>query len=267
MGRKSKVKEITYGIFGSLVDILIWQVALVGVSVGKYGSRGVYQAFTEADEFLNKVNHTTLAATWHQLLKKGLITYKKRNNLYSPQITEFGRKRLTKTLPHYQAKRPWDKRIYLITYDIPEIAHKKRDQFRLFLKNLGCKLLQESNWLTPYNPRELVNGFVQKFKIPGTVIVSDIGQDGGVGEKTIQDLLVKLYLLEKINDKYEEFLKDARGDEGSWRDLIFQYLSILKDDPQLPFALLPQWWLGDKAYHVYKRLKERYIISSRPRVK
>ncbi len=267
MGRKSKVKEVTYGILGSLVDLLIWQVALIGASVGKRGSRGVYQAFAEADEFLQQVNHQTLVVTWHQLIKKEFITYKKRDNLYSPQITEFGKKRLAQILPYYQKDRPWDKKIYLITYDIPEKAHMKRDKLRLFLTSIGCKLLQESNWLTPYNPRELVNGLIKKHNIPGTIIVSDIGEDGGVGETTIQDLLVKLYALEEINDKYDEFLKDTRREERSLQELIFQYLSILKDDPQLPFEILPQQWLGKEAYYTYEKLKEKYIISSRPRVK
>ncbi len=261
MRQNSLIKEVTYGVCGSLIDLIIWQIALVGASVGKTGSRGVYQAFREADEVLAEVNHHTLAATWYQLTKKHLIKYKRRGNLYSSEITKFGQQRLHETFPQYHQKRPWDKRVYLITYDIPEKARVKRDKLRNFLLQIDARLLQESTFLTPYNPRELVNEFHRKYNIPGTIIISDIGSDGGVGEMSIQDLLVKLYSLEDLNDKYEEFIKNARKKKKPIRSLLFEYLSILRNDPQLPFSLLPVGWLGEKAYLEYEKLRRKYINS------
>lgn len=243
------------------MDLLIWQVALVGASVGKTGSRGVYEAFTEANDILEKVNHQSLAATWHQIFKKNLLTYKKRQNLYSPQITEYGKKRLAEVIPTYQNIRPWDKRIYLITYDIPEEKRVKRDLFRSFLFSLNSKLLQESTYINIYNPRKLIFDYVSEHKIPGTIIISDIGRDGGIGETTIQDFLVRVYSLEKLNDRYEDFIKNAKSKSFSYVNLLFAYLSILKDDPQLPFELLPKGWLGDKAHVHYVELKKIYINS------
>lgn len=259
------LKKVTYGLCGSLVDLLIWQIALVGASVGKTGPRGVREAFREADEILSKVNHKTLAATWYQLRKKNLLTYKKRQNIYNPQITGHGQKRLEKVIPCYHKKRPWDKRIYIITYDIPEKSRKKRDKLRRFLMQLKCKLIQESVFLTPYNPRELINIFVNNYDIPGTVIVSDVGKDGGVGEIDIKDLLVKIYLLEKLNERYENFIKNTKR-ENDKRMMLFKYLSILKDDPQLPFELLPKGWQGDKAYEIFEKIKKDYIFSMRGRL-
>lgn len=261
MGKKSIVKDLTHGVCASLVDLIIWQIALVGTSVGKTGPRGVHQAFQEADQLLQRINHKTIATTWYQLTKKRLITYQKRNNLYYPKITEFAVKRLKETIPHYYKKRPWDKRIYLVTYDIPEKAHTKRDMFRLYLLRINCKLLQESTWLTPYNPRQLVDKYISEYKIPGTIIVSDVGKDGGIGKTTIPDLLVKLYSLEDLNDKYEKFINEARTKNIPVKSLLFKYLSILKNDPQLPFELLPKGWLGEKAYLSYENLKKKYILT------
>lgn len=266
MGRKSLVQDVTFGICGSVIDFLIWQIALVGASFGKSGSRGVYQAFREADKLLQEVNHQTLASSWHKLTKKRLITHTKRDNLYFPQITEFGKKRLASIFPKYFEKRPWDKRIYLIIYDVPEAAHKKRDKFRYFLKQIDSRMLQESIWLTPYNPREILNDFVKENRIPGAIIISDIGTDGGIGETSIQDLLMSLYDLEKLNERYEVFMKDAKRGSKQLRYLLFQYLAILRDDPQLPFELLSRGWRGDKAYSIYKTLEEKYVLSfPRPR--
>lgn len=258
---KHNIKELTSGVFASLTDLLLYTVYLTGASIGKTGSRGIYQAFSEADIELQNFNHHTLAMIWHQLTKKRLIRYQRRNNLYSPEITEYGMKKLKRSLPEYQLKRPWDGKIYLITYDISEIAHTKRDKMRRFLKNLCCKKLQDSVWLNPYNIRELLDEYVIQNNIPGTIIISDIGKDGGIGNTTIQYLLVKLYELERLNDRYAKFISETSDNTLPQNILIYKYLSILKDDPQLPFELLPNKFKGSEAFKKYKLLLNNYIIS------
>jgi len=255
------IKDITYNVCGTLIDLLLWQVFLVGASIGKSGPRGVHEAFREADNILQKVNHRTLSATWYQLTKKRLLTYNKRKNIFTAEITNFGKKRLLQKFPQYYQKRPWDKKIYLITYDIQTKANTKRDKLRRFLNQIGCKLLQESVYLTPYNPRQIISEFDNKYKIPGTIIVSDMGQDGGIGETDIKDVLVKLYTLESVNDRYEKFIATSKKKNIVLKSLMFEYLSILKDDPQLPFNLLPEGWYGDKAYNIYEKLKSQYVLS------
>lgn len=257
--RTKIIKKISYGVFSTVIDLLLWQVALVGSSIGKTGSRGVYQAFQEADDFLQKINHRTIISTWHQLIKKNLVSYKRRKNLYSPIITKFGQERLKSIFPQYHKERPWDKRIFLIIYDVPEKARIKRDKLRYFLYQINARSLQESTFLTPYNPHQLLLEFINKCKIPGTIIISDIGPDGGIGESTIQDLLVKLYNLDQINERYERFLKHAKENINPPRFLIFEYLSILREDPQLPFSLLPSGWLGEEAYILCEKIKLKYV--------
>ena len=257
----SVLRKLTYGMFASTTDLLLWLIYLSGASIGKTGSRGVYQAFREANKELEEFNHHTLAMIWYHLRKKRLITYQKRNNLYNPTITEYGKKKLNQVIPTYQKKRPWDGKIYLITYDVSEIAHTKRDRMRRFLKDLGCKKLQESVWLNPYNIRQLVDKFVSKNKIPGTIIISDIGKDGGIGNTSLQYLLVKLYELEKLDERYSEFIKKATNHFLPLNLLLYHYLSILKYDPQLPFELLPNGFAGNKAFNIYKQLKNKYIIT------
>lgn len=254
MRKELSVKKLSFEMFGSLADLLIWQIALVGASFGKKGSRGVYQAFREADEVLSKVNHHTIAATWHQLFKKRLLTYQKRDNLYSVEITEFGLKRLKSHIPKYHKKRPWNGKVYLVTYDVSEQKRNKRYYLRKILKELGAVPLQESVWLTPYNPREILSDFVAKNNIKTSIIVSDLGKDGGIGETNLNDFLIKVYKLESLNARYEKFIKNSRSKNINIRYFLLEYLSILKDDPQLPFELLPTGWLGYKAYKIYIRM-------------
>lgn len=261
MRAEEVVKKVTYNVAGSLLDFLIWQMALVGSSVGKTGSKGVNEAFREADEILENINHRTLASAWKNLFNKELVTFKKRGNLYSASITDYGKKRLKEVFPQYQKERPWDNKIFLITYDIPEKARAKRNALRYYLFKINSRLLQESTFINPYNPRELVSQFVEKHKIPGTIIISDIGKDGGVGETTIQDLLIKVYSLDKLDERYKEFLNNTKNSKFTLIKLLFEYTAILKDDPQLPFRLLPIGWLGEKAYLKYEDLKKKYIYT------
>lgn len=261
---KFSAKNMSLTVLGTTTDILIWSIALVGASIGKTGPRGVYQAFSEADEIVSRINHRTLVATWHQLRKKRLITYKIRKNLYSPTVSKYGLKRLKEKIPQYHKKRPWDGKIYLITYDIPEEKSTHRDLFRRFIKKLGATSLQASVWLTPFNPRELLNNYVEKYNIDGSIIVSDIGKDGGIGETDIKDLLVKLYNLEGLNYRYEKFLSKAKSKSATLSFLLFEYLSILKDDPQLPFELLPGGWRGNDAYKVYQNLIPENTVLKDP---
>lgn len=254
MEGKKLIKEITKGVIGNSIDLVLFYVYFTGESIGRYGPQGVTRAFREAEKELEQCNHHTLASAWRQLRQKKFITYEKRKNLYHAEITAIGRKRLRSILPSYQTKRPWDNKIYLITYDIPERSHSKRTIFRSFLKRLGCKMLQESTWMTVYNPRELINEYVTGYKIPGTILVSDIGTDGGIGETTVKDLIFQVYELEKLNERYKEFITLVKQ-ENAQNFLLWKYLSILKNDPQLPFELLPVDWLGEKAYFVYSTIR------------
>lgn len=90
MKRKIEVKDITYKVFGTITDILLWYTFLIGSSIGKRGSRGIYQAIRDADRTLQEINHQTISTAWHKLLKKGLIVHKRRKNLYHAEITVSG---------------------------------------------------------------------------------------------------------------------------------------------------------------------------------
>lgn len=265
MKKNIDIQKLTFRVLGTVTDILLFYTYWVGASVGKTGSRGVYEAFSEAEKELQKCNHQTLANAWYKLVKTGLIQLNKRKGLFHPEITEMGKKLLSQRLPTYQKNRPWDHKVYLITYDIPETHHKKRDLFRYFLRRIHCRRFQESVWLTPYNPRQLINDYVSENKISGTIIVSDVGKDGGIGETTAPYLLGDLYSLENLNKRYKEFIQKVTNKFYSPAQTIFAYFSILKDDPQIPFELLPKDWFGEKAYILSEEVRKNYTLLNRGR--
>lgn len=237
------------GIFSRAVDMTLWLVAYTAVSfdpfVPTYGK--TWKTGVDADRFLNTINYDVIKEAIKSGRRRGWIKKAKRRRV-APEITEEGKNRLASLLPVYQEKRTWDGKMRLVTYDIPEKQRKSRDILRDYLRRLGCGRLQDSVWITPYNPTEVLREYITQNRLQGTIIVSDMGKDGSIGEEDFASLVRRVYGLEKLNERYEAWLEEVEnvGKVDYW--LALQYLSILQDDPQLPFDLLANWWQGDKAY-------------------
>lgn len=249
---KDILLQATEGLAGTAINGVLWWLYMSGASFGKSKtSRGAYQAFREADKALEEFNYENFKQILKGLQNSGLIERRIHYSNLEITITQLGKERIHSLFPQYQKDRPWDGYLYLVSYDIPETKHASRNLLRQYLKQVGCALLQESLWVTPYNPRKLLNEFMQMHNIEGTILISKLGHDGAIGEETLAVLVERIYKLQEINDKYQSFLDDARQKQFSQFQLVVKYQGILKDDPQLPFALLPSWWVGEKANKVY----------------
>lgn len=202
------------------------------------------------------LNYRTIKNTIKKLIEAGLIIKNSKRNALEIAITKLGRERIDAIIPHYHEDRPWDGHLYLVSYDVPAKPKTKRDKLREYLRRIGARLLQESLWLTPYNPRDIVDDFVMENEIGGSILVSKLGTDGAIGKEKLPDLIRRVYRLDVLNEQYEDFLDTWKGKRksGSLFGVATDYLSILKNDPQLPFSLLPRDFLGEKAYRLYQSL-------------
>ncbi len=73
----------------------------------------------------------------------------------------------------------------------------------------------------------------------------------------MKGLVQKVYKLDSLNERYEKFLARAKVNPANpW--LKLEYLAILRDDPQLPFELLPSNWKGKEANSVYERIGKNH---------
>lgn len=238
-------------IFSSVVDLTLWMavyIAHLGVPQSRYGM--AFRAQIGADRFLSQWNYETIKRAIAHARQKKLLQPVKKGRHALPEITEAGKKRLAQLLPVYDDKRTWDGRIHLITYDIPEKQEQDRSALRDFIKKIGGAHLQDSVWITPYNPIDTLRSFIAEHRLTGTVIISDLGTDGSIGEEDVKSLVVRLWRLDLLNDRYNEWLKVAKHTKPMDAWMVVSYLSILKDDPQLPFSILPSWWKGDESYHL-----------------
>lgn len=249
---KDILKRVGEGVISTSMDMILWNIAYWGtISLPQSTSGQVWRAKVEADRFLRQVHYDQIKQAVNNAKRHGYIKRKRRHAL--PEITATGRARLARLIPRYDQRRVWDKRMHLITYDIPEERHDDRDLLREFLRRLGCGKLQESVWVTPYNPIDTLRSFIAEKELEGTIIVSDMGQDASIGEEDLGSLIARVYQLAALNDRYQAWLAKAdTRHPDHWA--VVGYLSILQDDPQLPSSILPSWWVGDRAYQRIKHL-------------
>ncbi len=254
---RDEVFRISERVVATATDLTLLLVFLsIEMATKPPTPRGAWQGQRAAYEDWEQLDYQTIKRALHRLKNKGLIQYT-RETITHPQITKQGLKRLKSTIPFYDKKRTWDGKIYLVTYDIPEEQKKDREMLRYYLKKIGCGKLQNSVWVTPYNPRIVLENFVGQNDLKGAVIISAVGDKENVGEETLAELVARVYDLDELHWQYLQFNKKyyryKKFEPKMKQQVVFDFLSILKDDPQLPFSLLPSDWAGKEAYQIFKK--------------
>ncbi len=187
--------------------------------------------------------------------------YKARNQNWIKKdwrLTLEGKKRLENILPSFLPQKRWNKKWYLVIFDIPENMRRKRDILRENLKLLGFGQLQASVWISPINYLKNIEQIIKDYDIEPYVILSETDK---LGKENSQLLANRIWQLEKINNDYAEFIsnwKKTNKSEFFWLNL--KYYSILNEDPQLPEELLPEDWLGEKAYQLISKSQIKFKL-------
>lgn len=254
------VAQASEGVISTVVDatlLLLFLSAEFGGG-GRPGPGGVWRAYDRAYEDWGAVNYESIKRALYTLGKQGLTKTSGRGDHLHAEITKKGKERLKARVPFYDEKRVWDGKIYLVTYDVVEERKSDREVLREHLKKIGCGMLQKSVWLTVYDPSDVLREFIKSRGLTGSVLVSRLGKDGGVGQKGVGELVAEVYDLEELNDRYRKYLNQYSGKKKfSKSAAIFDFLSILRDDPQLPFKLLPDDWAGAHAYKVFRKISTK----------
>jgi len=243
---RDTILKASRGVTSYLGDFLLFMI-LYGVesSFAGYGSRANGRAYARATNEFLAIKEATALRSLENLKRKGYIRYARGKS--DIEITASGRKRLDRLTYSYEEKRKWDGRLYMITYDVPESKKPIRDLLRTQLKKLGCGMLQASVWVTPYDPREVLREFVNENHLEGEILISFVGKESSIAGVDFRELLAKVYRLDELNNRYQAFLHKPL-EKWSRYQIALEFYSILREDPQLPFSLLPDNWLGDKAY-------------------
>lgn len=258
------INRVTWGVTKNLSELLLCQIAFglaalttTGGKNSRTAGRIIYNAGEIGEELVKFFDPEQMQSAFQNLRRKGLIESVE-GKLYEAKITELGLKKLEEKMPAYKDNRPWDKRIYLVNYDIEEVNKGLRQKLRKYLLSIGCVQLQKSTYLTIFNPRGLLKTWIQDYLQSGEILVSDLGPNGSMGDKPLNEIVIEAYGLNQLNAEYSSFLDNyppsAKNNSATKTQAIFCYQSILQKDPQLPFELLPDWWFGDKAWRRYRKI-------------
>lgn len=260
---RRRVAKRIEGLVSSVTDVTLLSIFSVLYSA-RPGRRTMQDALfgpNGATELLEEVNYQVIKRALYKLTAKGFIK-RTAQRTQEFEITAFGKRRIDTLIPEYHSRRPWDKHVYLISYDIPSTHNAARNLLRDHIRKTGGALLQDSLWIHPYNPSALLKEFTSVHSIPGTILVSKLGKDGTIGEEKLVDLLRRVYKLDDLADRYDEFLDRFSGKKiDSPALLCIAYSAVLTDDPQLPFPLLPHDFPAEEAYLLFSSHFSKMILS------
>jgi DNA-binding transcriptional regulator PaaX len=257
---KDILLEVTDNVLEKVTDVILTEIFF---SINIFGTHNSYEINRAADDAYKlvsyKINYQTIKRTISYMIQSGMI---KRTGGYrggNLSITDKGSKRVIDLIPTYHKERPWNGYLYLVSYDIPNSHNRSRDILRQYLKKLSCGLLQESLWMTPYNPTQNVTEYISERNIPGTILVSKLGKDGSIGDETREELITRIYHLKELDIRYGKYIKIYAHPSPNPFQQYLSYSSILKDDPQLPFSLEPTWFKAKSAYQITKSILHNFL--------
>lgn len=247
------IKKATQGVLNTLIDVVILESIvfhefLFNPQARTMGGLG-YAVAKKLDELDNIETEACMRAL-KKARTKGWI-----DKDFRP--TKEGKAKLENVINiDYKKPKQWNKKWYLVIFDVPEEKRRLRDALREKLKILGFGMLQASVWISPYPSLGDVEEIVKFYHLKPYVLYAVSKK---VGRYNSKELASQVWELEKINKKYKEFLEqyEKLGRGVAIKDLNqlkFEYLSILQLDPQLPFDLLSKDWLGEKAHRIYKKI-------------
>src|SRR3989344_1912128 len=179
------------------------------------------------------------------------------NNKY--HLTEQGFYALCLKFPFFRFLREsWDSKWRILSYEIPEKKRELRDRLRREVSGWGLGPWHRSFWLTPHpiieNLRELIyqkeeEKYLQAFEAEYLVGSRDI-------------LIEKVWQKSALEKKYREIFKiwhDTLSKEGEklekFKNVVSEYVEILKIDPGLPQELVGQNWIGFEAFNIFKEIR------------
>jgi phenylacetic acid degradation operon negative regulatory protein len=257
-----KIISISGGLVTTATDLVIITTAFAGgLMIANMGARPGRPStwkvpFQFTDLIFNAWSQSKFRRALGNSVGKGLVERLEE----SYRLTPAGRKRLKELLPSYKKSAAWDGRLWLVIYDIPEDITRKRDKFREFLEQIGCRKVQESVWLSVKDPRKWVRLKIDSLSLQGKAIVSCLGKDGSLGEENVIQMISRVFGLRQLNQRYAKWLKSAAEveNEGIFHHGL-KFLAILRDDPVLPPELLPENWTGEKAFNLFEKKFRQHI--------
>lgn len=233
------------------------------------------------DEMLRKLSlldvlERTARSTLSRMRKDGWFDVEKvgRRNRYT--LTKWGETILRQgdLRIFEQAVQEWDGKWHLLTYSLPEDKRVLRHNLVKQLSWLGYGRISRGTWLCPYDRRESLR---RALKQSETNKFLHFFSGNYLGNTDIDQLIQNCWDFETISGEYKGFIRyyeqvlaDLRENTNQLTSedafcqrfwVSYDFLPLLRLDPNLPKIFLPAPWAGFEARQLYRAFKQQIPIQ------
>ncbi len=221
------------------------------------------------------VSERAARSTLSRMVRKGWLKPRRegRHSLYT--LTSKGQRLLTEGGQRIfePRKREWDGRWHVVVYSLPESKRKLRDDLRKRLTWLGFGRAAPGSWISAHDRLAEIEDLLTDLNVHDYVrYFSDVRLAIGSDQEIVEDCwdlknLNRRYarFIAKWGPEYEKLSKDECLSPAQcfvqrfW--ITDEHSAFPRLDPNLPDALLPEDWQGDKAACIFNEY--RNLLSER----
>jgi len=176
---------------------------------------------------------------------------------YAETVLQEGAARLDAAV----VNRSWDGHWTLLAFSVPESRRQDRHALRVQLGWAGFGMLQNGLWIAP-SPGDPAHalaelGLLDYVKIFRARSVAPAGPRALVGE--VWDLSGLALGYERFVDRWENGAHDGLDELSCQILLEAEWLLLIREDPRLPIALLPDGWPAVRAEELFGSLRRELI--------
>ncbi len=205
--------------------------------------------------------------TFSELVKDGYITDQSEGEVLKFTLTEEGHKDITLNFPVFRFTREkWDGLFRILSYEIPEKKRELRDKLRREVASWGLGPWHRSFWLTPHpivtSLRKLVSEreeeqYVQAFESTHVFGDREILIEKVWGKKKLESQYRSLF------KKWHQILSKDQDKISKMKQVVTDYVDILKQDPGLPKQLIGDSWIGYEAVSLFREIRDILLTPSK----
>jgi phenylacetic acid degradation operon negative regulatory protein len=221
------------------------------------------------------VNESTARSALSRMVQKGWLVSRKEGRSSQYSLTAKGRS-LLKQGEKRIFEPPfsdWDGLWYTIVYSIPEDKRDLRHALRKQLIWLGFGRLAPGSWVSPHNRQAELCTIFDELQVQEFV---ELFSSKHLGPSTAQALIQRCWDLPGLEAEYQKFVAHYQANYEAclaqseaqlkaslescfvrrfW--LIHDFQSFPPKDPHLPTELLPDDWIGFKAWQLFDHYGQR----------
>lgn len=180
-----------------------------------------------------------------------------RENSY--KLTMDGFHELCMEFPFFRfMKDSWDGKWRILSYEIPEKKRDLRDRLRREVTGWGLGPWHRSFWVTPHPIIENLKLLVSQKEEEKYIQAFEATHIFGDREILIEKVWQKSLLDKKYRDlfkKWHDILSKDEDKPTKMKNVVDQYLTLLRIDPGLPAELVGKTWIGYEAFQIFKEIR------------